>query len=445
MAIFVDKVNKLHRLVSHHREADFQSCVAVVANQMFGSSAVYVDVKQGLTSNDIVTIPSGYIIDITEASVPRLFIVKAVIARHFPFWNTGVELFKFVTSFDGAQGAIRAFLHEQIAHDTEALTRLEEARKAGQGGDVNAYLDTAVNGNFRGLVVIDDARDELNQVLEKINADISVLELKTYEAEDGSRLYQIDTLYGEQRLAASEPAQHHNAVTTEEIFDTGEHVVLAGGAREDISAEGLDVATSLISLAQDYRSQRRYSEAKRLFKRALTIQERILGRDHPDVATSLNRLGLCYRALGNRDKAKPLFERALMAREKSLPPDNPRIATSLNNLALAYCAEGEFRFAEPLLERALIIKEAAFGPDHPRVATCLHNLAQLYRALHKHAEAEALYKRALRIWEKCLGKHHPRVATVLENYALLLTDMRRSAEADRLVARAMAIRTRQRK
>jgi hypothetical protein len=197
MPLIVDKFNKLHRLVSHHREADFQSCVAVVANQMFGSSAVYVDVKQGLTSNDIVTIPSGYIIDITEASVPRLFIVKAVIARHFPFWNTGVELFKFVTSFDGAQGAIRAFLHEQIAHDTEALTRLEEARKAGQGGDVNAYLDTAVNGNFRGLVVIDDARDELNQVLEKINADISVLELKTYEAEDGSRLYQIDTLYGE--------------------------------------------------------------------------------------------------------------------------------------------------------------------------------------------------------------------------------------------------------
>lgn len=445
MAIFVDKFNKLHRLVSHHREADFQSCVAVVANQMFGATAVYVDVKQGLTSNDIITIPSGYVIDITEASVPRLFIVKAVIARHFPFWNTGVELFKFVTSFDGAQGAIRAFLHEQIAHDTEALTRLEEARKASQGVDVNAYLDTAVNGNFRGLVVIDDARDELNQVLGKINADISVLELKTYEAEDGSRLYQIDTLYGEQELTTAEPVHKPNGATTDEIFDTGEHIVLVGVPREDIGEDGLDVATSLVSLAQDYRSQRKYSEAKRLLKRALAIQERILGRDHPDVATSVNRLGLCYRALGRHDKAKALFERALVAREKALPPDNPRIATSLNNLALAYCAEGEFRFAEPLLERALTIKETAFGSDHIRVATCLHNLAQLYRALHKHAEAEALYERALRIWEKRLGKHHPKVASVLENYALLLTDMRRAAEAERLVARAMAIRTRHRR
>ena len=341
MPLIVDKFNKLHRLVSHHREADFQSCVAVVANQMFGSTAVYVDVKQGLTTNDIVTIPSGYVIDITETGVPRLFIVKAVIARHFPFWNTGVELFKFVTSFDGAQGAIRAFLHEQIANDTEALTRLEEARKASHGSDVNAYLDSAVNGNFRGLVVIDDARDELSQVLGKINADISVLELKTYEAEDGSRLYQIDTLYGEPRLVVAEPAhaqnsaaidvqnaptiedhpgagihehdsaetQNQNATTSEEIFDTGEHVALVRGPREDVSDEGLDVATSLISLAQGYRSQRKYGEAKGLFKRALAIQERVLGQDHPEVATSLNRLGLCYRALGKRDKAKPLLDR----------------------------------------------------------------------------------------------------------------------------------------
>jgi hypothetical protein len=202
MPLIVDKFSKLHRLVSHHREADFQSCVAVVANQMFGSTTVYVDVRQGLTANDTVTIPNAYIIDLTSTSVPRLFVVKVVIARHFPFWNTAVELFKFVASFDGAQNAIREFLHERIAHDTEALARLQQACN---GSDVTAYLDAAVHGRFHGLVVIDDARDELNQVLSKINADLSVLELKTYEAEDGSRLYQFDTLYGEDEDFAPGP------------------------------------------------------------------------------------------------------------------------------------------------------------------------------------------------------------------------------------------------
>jgi hypothetical protein len=203
MAVLVDKFSKLHRLVSHHREADFQSCVAVVANQMFGSTAVYVDVRQGLTASDTVTIPNAYLIDLTSASAPRLFVVKMVIARNLPFWNTAVELFKFVASFDGAQNAIREFLHERIAHDTEALARLQQACN---GSDVTAYLDTAVHGQFRGLVVIDDARDELNQVLSKINADLSVLELKTYEADDGSRLYQFDTLYGEDEGFGPEPS-----------------------------------------------------------------------------------------------------------------------------------------------------------------------------------------------------------------------------------------------
>jgi tetratricopeptide (TPR) repeat protein len=442
MAVLVDKFSKLHRLVSHHREADFQSCVAVVANQMFGSTTVYVDVRQGLTASDTVTIPNAYLIDLTSASAPRLFVVKMVIARNLPFWNTAVELFKFVASFDGAQNAIREFLHERIAHDTEALARLQQACN---GTDVTAYLDTAVHGDFRGLVVIDDARDELNQVLSKINADLSVLELKTYEADDGSRLYQFDTLYGERALAMVEPAQVEEHIVIEEPTHTPSHVVLDEKQLRVTEEDDLEVAATLNSLAQGYRSQRKYAEAKELIKRALAMQERLLGSDHVDVASSLNRLALCYRALGKRAKAKPLFERALRLREKGLPPNDPRIATSLNNLALAYCAEGSYRLAVPLLERALAIKDKVFGPHHPRVATCLHNLAQLYRMLEKREQAQPLYTRALEIFEKNLGKNHVKVATVVENYALLLTEMQRHEEAAKLAARAQTIRTKQRR
>lgn len=201
MPLIVDKFSKLHRLVSHHRETDLHSCIAVVAKQMFGAGAIYVDVKQGLTAHDLLAIPSGYVLDLTEAPSPRLFVVKAVIAKHYPFWATGVELFKFIAGFEEVSEAIRDFLRERIAHDPEALARLEEGRKRAHEAGVNEYLAAALGGEFRGLVVIDDARPELNQVLGKINAEISVLELKTYEAEDGSRLYEIDTLYGEEEGA----------------------------------------------------------------------------------------------------------------------------------------------------------------------------------------------------------------------------------------------------
>src|SRR5258708_39338768 len=59
------------------------------------------------------------------------------------------------------------------------------------------YLDRAVYSEFRGLVVIDEARVELHRVLSKINANISVLEFKAFITDGGERSFQFDTLYDE--------------------------------------------------------------------------------------------------------------------------------------------------------------------------------------------------------------------------------------------------------
>ncbi len=49
--------------------------------------------------------------------------------------------------------------------------------------------------------------------------------------------------------------------------------------------------------------QGRYSEAIPIAKKALAINEKTLGQDHPRVATSLNNLALLY----NSFKLKPFF------------------------------------------------------------------------------------------------------------------------------------------
>ncbi len=206
MPLIIDKFRKLHCSVSYTKESDLQACVTVVASQMFGPTTVYVDVKKRLAGDDVVTIPSGYVIDLTEPQTPRLFAVKVAITRYAPFFQLGVDLFKFVAGFDEHHSAICDYLRSQISQDTEGLARLQAACQASAYNAVNEYLDQVVRGRFRGLVVIDEAREELQRILGKINADFSVLELKTYEAEDGSRLYQIDTLYGEPATAAPSAA-----------------------------------------------------------------------------------------------------------------------------------------------------------------------------------------------------------------------------------------------
>nr|WP_199303050.1 FxSxx-COOH system tetratricopeptide repeat protein [Oscillatoria sp. FACHB-1406] len=204
-----------------------------------------------------------------------------------------------------------------------------------------------------------------------------------------------------------------------------------------------DTASSLNNLAGLYNSMGRYEEAESLLQRALSINERQLGPDHPDTATSLNNLAALYYAMGRYEEAEPLLQRALSIHERQLGPDHPSTAQSLNNLAALYRSMGRYEEAEPLLQRALSIHERQLGPDHPHTATSLNNLAGLYNAMGRYEEAEPLYQRALSIRERQLGPDHPHTAQSLNNLAGLYDSMGLYEEAEPLYQRALSIRERQ--
>jgi tetratricopeptide (TPR) repeat protein len=209
-----------------------------------------------------------------------------------------------------------------------------------------------------------------------------------------------------------------------------------------IEAHGFESeeAARLLDLAGYYLNDRaRFSEAERLFQRALAIRERVLGPDHPDVAESLNNLAALYYHQGKYTEAGPLSHRALAITEKARGPEHPHVAIRLNNLAALYNEEGKYAEAEPIHQRALAIREKTLGPDHPDVATSLSNLGGLYRNQGKYAQAEPLCQRALAIDEKALGPKHPGVATALNNLASLYDDQGKWVQAEPLFKRSLAI------
>ena len=132
-----------------------------------------------------------------------------------------------------------------------------------------------------------------------------------------------------------------------------------------------------------------------MYKRALAIEEKALGPDHPDVAVALNNLADLYQAQGRYADAEPLYKRALAIREKTLGPDHPDVAISLNNLAELYRAQGRYADAEPLYKRALAIREKTLGPDHPDVAVSLNSLANLYRTQGRYSDAIPIVRRTI--------------------------------------------------
>ncbi len=65
-----------------------------------------------------------------------------------------------------------------------------------------------------------------------------------------------------------------------------------------------------------YRAQGSYAEAEPLYQRALEIDEKALGPEHPDVATSLENYASLLRETGRADEAAEMETRAQSIRAK---------------------------------------------------------------------------------------------------------------------------------
>ncbi len=177
-------------------------------------------------------------------------------------------------------------------------------------------------------------------------------------------------------------------------------------------------------------------------ERALALDEKMLGPNHPDTATSLNNLGFALRVQGDFAGALSHYERALEIRTKALGLDHPETARSLNNLGYLLQEQGDLQGARLYFERALAIFEKTVGSDDPAAARCINNLGSLLMMQQDLVGARTLLERALAINERTRGLDHPDTATNLNNLAYLLRVQRNFAAALPLDERALIIRER---
>ena len=177
-------------------------------------------------------------------------------------------------------------------------------------------------------------------------------------------------------------------------------------------------------------------------RRALAIDEQELRPRPPQRRHSASTTSRQLLQDTNRlAEAEPLMRRALAIDEKSYGNDHPDVAVRLNNLAQLLKATNRLAEAEPLMRRALRISEQSFGLDHPTVATRLNNLGQLLQATVRPAEAEPLMRRAVEILvasTRATGNTHPRLQKYTDNYRGLLRAMGRSEERILATLREMA-------
>ena len=115
----------------------------------------------------------------------------------------------------------------------------------------------------------------------------------------------------------------------------------------------------LFSSIQDDIFDRHKKGERETLENELAVDEKALGLEHPSVATTLYSLAMVYRSQRQYTQAEPLYKRALAIREKALGPDHLDVATILNQLAGIYHIQGQDTLAEPFYKRAETINKNA--------------------------------------------------------------------------------------
>jgi tetratricopeptide (TPR) repeat protein len=138
------------------------------------------------------------------------------------------------------------------------------------------------------------------------------------------------------------------------------------------------------------------------------------------------------------DEALSLLDRAIDVEQRRHGADHPTMAILFGELAKTLRNQGEKRQARMLLDRALAIQEKHFGPSDPRVALTLGELGVFLRMMND-PQAEGVLRRAIALGERTLGSEHPSLAQVLYNLALITGPTGQPRETRTLLERALAI------
>ncbi|KAG1335034.1 protein TSS [Cocos nucifera] len=110
-------------------------------------------------------------------------------------------------------------------------------------------------------------------------------------------------------------------------------------------------------------------------QKALDINERELGLDHPDTMKSYGDLAVFYYRLQHTELALKYVKRALYLLHLTCGPSHPNTAATYINVAMMEEGLGNVHLALRYLHKALKCNQRLLGPDHIQTAASYHAIA----------------------------------------------------------------------
>ena len=164
----IDEVGQVYTQYTYTKEADFERMIVANATTIFGETGIYFDIKKLIgTPKKGAAIPDGYFLDLTFHNDPRLYLVEVELNSHDVYGHIGEQILRF-----------------GISTETDKY-KLKNTLLTAVSGNLNELLDKVIFENRpAAIIVIDEATDELFNVMNQLTMTTEVIEAQTYVCGD---------------------------------------------------------------------------------------------------------------------------------------------------------------------------------------------------------------------------------------------------------------------
>ena len=182
----VDETGNVYTQHTYTKELDFERMIVANATTIFGETGIYFDIKKLIgTPKKGAAIPDGYFLDLTFHNDPRLYLVEVELNSHDVYGHIGEQILRFGISTETDKYKLKNLLLAAVNDDASKKKKLSAFFTKSKYDNINELLDKVIFENKpAAIIVIDEATDELYNVMAQLTMVTEVIEAQTYVCGD---------------------------------------------------------------------------------------------------------------------------------------------------------------------------------------------------------------------------------------------------------------------
>lgn len=182
----IDETGATYTQHTYTKEWDFERMIVANAATIFGDAGIYFDIKKLIgTPKKGAAIPDGYFLDLTFHNDPRLYLVEVELNSHDVYGHIGEQILRFGISTETDKYKLKNTLLTAVNGDAAKKKMLTAFFAKSKYDNLNELLDKVIFENKpAAIIVIDEATDELFNVMNQLTMTTEVIEAQTYVCGD---------------------------------------------------------------------------------------------------------------------------------------------------------------------------------------------------------------------------------------------------------------------